>query len=313
MALASWTESANMFCDETEKLIRDDCYISCFPRSIQIAPVPNVEKFVFENLTGTKMQMMKGTTTLAFIYKGKTAADRGGIMFAVDSRASSGKYICIHTEVLVLKTSSTVMKVIPLSGRILSTLAGGAADCQFWLRVISKICKLYELRYKCEISVAAATKTLQNIILEYLGYGLSMGMIVGGFNHDVRSYHHHLLFSIFDVKYVKYYFQGPALYFLDSEGTRKKSHLFSCGSGSLNAYGILDTFYKPSMTDDEAKDLARRAIMHATYRDIGSGGQCSVFHLQPGGYKLESQTDVSDMYHSFMEEMKRPFYDPSRA
>ncbi|KRZ52794.1 Proteasome subunit beta type-5 [Trichinella nativa] len=304
MALASWTESANMFCDETEKLIRDDCYISCFPRSIQIAPVPNVEKFVFENLTGTKMQMMKGTTTLAFIYKGKTAADRGGIMFAVDSRASSGKYI----------SSSTVMKVIPLSGRILSTLAGGAADCQFWLRVISKICKLYELRYKCEISVAAATKTLQNIILEYLGYGLSMGMIVGGFNHDVRSYHHHhLLFSIFDVKYVKYYFQGPALYFLDSEGTRKKSHLFSCGSGSLNAYGILDTFYKPSMTDDEAKDLARRAIMHATYRDIGSGGQCSVFHLQPGGYKLESQTDVSDMYHSFMEEMKRPFYDPSRA
>ncbi|KRX41432.1 Proteasome subunit beta type-5 [Trichinella murrelli] len=280
MALASWTESANMFCDETEKLIRDDCYISCFPRSIQIAPVPNVERFVFENLTGTKMQMMKGTTTLAFIYKGKTAADRGGIIFAVDSRASSGKYI----------SSSTVMKVIPLSGRILSTLAGGAADCQFWLRVISKICKLYELRYKCEISVAAATKTLQNIILEYLGYGLSMGMIVGGFNHD-----------------------GPALYFLDSEGTRKKSHLFSCGSGSLNAYGILDTFYKPSMTDDEAKDLARRAIMHATYRDIGSGGQCSVFHLQPSGYKLESQTDVSDMYHSFMEEMKRPFYDPSRA
>ncbi|KRY73555.1 Proteasome subunit beta type-5 [Trichinella pseudospiralis] len=288
MALASWTKSADVFCDETEKLIHDDYKISCFPRRIEIAPVPNVEKFVFENLTGTKMQMMKGTTTLAFIYKGKTAADRGGIMFAVDSRASSGKYICIQK--LVLKTSSTVMKVIPLSGRILSTLAGGAADCQFWLRVISKFCKMYELRYKCEISVAAATKALQNTILEYLGYGLSMGMIVGGFNHD-----------------------GPALYFLDSEGTRKKSHLFSCGSGSLNAYGILDTFYKPCMTDDEAKDLARRAIMHATYRDIGSGGQCSVFHLQPSGYKLESQTDVSDMYHSFMEEMKRPFYDPSKA
>ncbi|KRX61495.1 Proteasome subunit beta type-5 [Trichinella sp. T9] len=309
MALASWTESANMFCDETEKLIRDDCYISCFPRSIQIAPVPNVERFVFENLTGTKMQMMKGTTTLAFIYKGKTAADRGGIMFAVDSRASSGKYI----------SSSTVMKVIPLSGRILSTLAGGAADCQFWLRVISKICKLYELRYKCEISVAAATKTLQNIILEYLGYGLSMvsaifvllSRIIEKKSFEFLGYDRWWLQSRCEIKSSTS--SGPALYFLDSEGTRKKSHLFSCGSGSLNAYGILDTFYKPSMTDDEAKDLARRAIMHATYRDIGSGGQCSVFHLQPSGYKLESQTDVSDMYHSFMEEMKRPFYDPSRA
>ncbi|KRY36827.1 Proteasome subunit beta type-5 [Trichinella spiralis] len=308
MALASWTESVNMFCDETEKLIRDDCYISCFPRSIQIAPVPNVERFVFENLTGTKMQMMKGTTTLAFIYKGKTAADRGGIMFAVDSRASSGKYI----------SSSTVMKVIPLSGRILSTLAGGAADCQFWLRVISKICKLYELRYKCEISVAAATKTLQNIILEYLGYGLSMVsaifVLLSRINEkksfEFLGYDRWWLQSRCEITSSS---SGPALYFLDSEGTRKKSHLFSCGSGSLNAYGILDTFYKPSMTDDEAKDLARRAIMHATYRDIGSGGQCSVFHLQPSGYNLESQTDVSDMYHSFMEEMKRPFYDPSRA
>ncbi len=40
-----------------------------------------------------KVQFFKGTTTLAFIYKPKTAADKGGIVVAVASRASSGQYI----------------------------------------------------------------------------------------------------------------------------------------------------------------------------------------------------------------------------
>ncbi|VDK33285.1 unnamed protein product [Anisakis simplex] len=40
------------------------------------------------------MQFRKGTTTLAFIYEPKTDADVGGIIIAVDSRASAGEYIC---------------------------------------------------------------------------------------------------------------------------------------------------------------------------------------------------------------------------
>ena len=36
----------------------------------------------------------QGTTTLAFIYEPATPADKGGIVIAVDSRASSGEYIC---------------------------------------------------------------------------------------------------------------------------------------------------------------------------------------------------------------------------
>ena len=39
--------------------------------------------------------------------------------------------------------------------------------------------------------------------------------------------------------------------------------------------GILDTYYKPKMTDAEAIELGKRAIMHASFRDIGSGGYCS--------------------------------------
>lgn len=66
--------------------------------------------------------------------------------------------------------------------------------------------------------------------------------------------------------------RGPGLFYIDQDGQRLPMHVCSIGSGSLNAYGILDTQYKPKMTDEEALKLARRAIMHATYRDGGSGG-----------------------------------------
>lgn len=66
--------------------------------------------------------------------------------------------------------------------------------------------------------------------------------------------------------------QGPGLYYVDSDGTRLTNDIFSVGSGSPYAYGILDSGYKFDMADEEAYDLARRAIYHATHRDAYSGG-----------------------------------------
>lgn len=37
---------------------------------------------------------------------------------------------------------------------------------------------------------------------------------------------------------------GPGLYYVDSDGQRTKGQLFSVGSGSLYAYGVLDEGYK---------------------------------------------------------------------
>lgn len=66
--------------------------------------------------------------------------------------------------------------------------------------------------------------------------------------------------------------RGPSLYYVDSEGNRMQGKLFSVGSGSTHAYGIVDNGYRPDLTPEEAIDLARRAIYHATYRDAASGG-----------------------------------------
>lgn len=69
-----------------------------------------------------------------------------------------------------------------------------------------------------------------------------------------------------------HYFQGPGLYYVDSDGTRLSNDMFSVGSGSTYAYGVLDSGYKYDLTPEEAYDLGTRAIYHATHRDAYSGG-----------------------------------------
>ena len=48
--------------------------------------------------------------------------------------------------------------------------------------------------------------------------------------------------------------------------------IFSVGSGSTYAYGVMDTGYKYDLSVKEACDLGERAIYHATFRDGASGG-----------------------------------------
>lgn len=45
------------------------------------------------NSNAKNFQFRKGTTTLAFVYEPKTEKDLGGVVIAVDSRASAGGYI----------------------------------------------------------------------------------------------------------------------------------------------------------------------------------------------------------------------------
>lgn len=114
-------------------------------------------------------------------------------------------------------------------------MAGGAADCQYWERHLGRLCRLYELRNKERISVAAASKLLCNIVLRYKGMGLSMGTMVAGYDKTV----HHVLQRLNP--------QGPNLYYVDNDGLRLKNNLFAVGSGSPYAYGILDSAYRQAL------------------------------------------------------------------
>ena len=169
-----------------------------------------------------------------------------GILIAVDSRASQGTY----------EADDGVQKVIEMNDMLLGTMAGGAADCQFWEQNLARLIKTYELQNGEKISVSGATQLFASMMFQNRGRGLSIGTQIAGFDDT-----------------------GPHLYYLDNDGNRIEGKKFTCGSGGTYAYGILDTYWKMDLSVEEAVELGKLAISEATYNDAGSGGYCSVYHI----------------------------------
>ncbi|KAF6115697.1 proteasome 20S subunit beta 8 [Phyllostomus discolor] len=152
------------------------------------------------------------------------------------------------------------------------------ADCQYWERLLAKECRLYYLRNGERISVSAASKLLSNMMCQYRGMGLSMGSMICGWDK-----------------------KGPGLYYVDENGTRFSGRMFSTGSGNSYAYGVMDSGYRPNLSPEEAYDLGRRAIVHATHRDSYSGGVVNMYHMKEDGWVKVESTDVSDLMHQYRE------------
>ena len=69
------------------------------------------------------------------------------------------------------------------------------------------------------------------------------------------------------------------------------------------AYGVLDTFYRYDMTIEEAVQLGRRAIYHATNRDTASGGVARVFHVHAGGWTEKiAGDDVKKLHYQYQQQ-----------
>jgi 20S proteasome subunit beta 5 len=79
---------------------------------------------------------------------------------------------------------------------------------------------------------------------------------------------------------------GPTIFYVDSDGSRLKGDMFSVGSGSTFAYGVLDQGYRWDLTDEEAQELGRRSIYAAGHRDAFSGNTCNLYHVKDDGWRF---------------------------
>lgn len=78
-------------------------------------------------------------------------------------------------------------------------------------------------------------------------------------------------------------------------------NMFSTGSGNTYAYGVMDSGHRYDLSIEEAYDLGRRAIVHATHRDSYSGGVVNMYHMKEDGWVKVESTDVSDLMHQYRE------------
>jgi 20S proteasome subunit beta 5 len=216
------------------------------------------------------LEFAHGTTTLSFAFQ-------GGIVAAVDSRASLGSFV----------GSKTTQKVLPINSHVLGTMAGGAADCTHWIRKLMCEAALHELTEGRRMSVAQASRLLSNALYELRGLGLSMGTMIMGFD-DCEG---------LDAK------TPPKIYYVDNSGMRIEGDVFSVGSGSTLALGILDAERRYNMSVDDAIALGIKAIRYSTLRDAYSGGFINVYLITPrDGWQRVFTEDPDQMMASMAEQ-----------
>lgn len=118
----------------------------------------------------TEVEQYHGTTTIGFI-------NGDSIILCVDSKASIGNYV----------GSRTVKKIIPITDTVVATMAGGAADCGYWIREISKTTKIFEYENGGPLKVGMIARLLASKLREYRGKGLSVGTMVAGIDENGPS------------------------------------------------------------------------------------------------------------------------------
>jgi len=191
-------------------------------------------------------QIMKGTTTVGLIFK-------DGVVLATEMRATMGNLIA----------SKRAKKIYKISPRIGMTTAGGVGDAQQLVRIMQVECSLYEMRRGRTMSVGAASTLLSNYLNQNRYYPYYVQLLMGGCDGD-----------------------GPSVYSVDAlGGATREEEIVATGSGSPFAYGVLEDQYRLDMTEEEAKDLAIRAVRSAMRRDSGSGENIMVVVIMKDKYE----------------------------
>jgi proteasome beta subunit len=190
--------------------------------------------------------ILKGTTTIGLVF-----AD--GVILATEKRATMGNLIA----------SKKAKKVYKIADRIGMTTAGGVGDAQQLARLMQVECNLYQVRRGKLMTVGAASTLLSNYLNQNRYFPYYVQLLVGGIDEH-----------------------GPSVYSVDAMGgASREDDIVATGSGSPFAYGVLEDRYRRDMTEQEAIELATRALKSAMRRDVGSGEDISIVVITKDKYE----------------------------
>lgn len=195
-------------------------------------------------------ELKTGTTTIGMVCK-------DGLVLAADKRATSGYLIAWKK----------FDKIISITDNIAVTVAGTVSDVQLLTKYLKAELKLKDIRTRRETSVKEAASLLANFVYSNIRkYSLIPGIshfIVGG--KDSAGFH---------------------LYDLSPDGSIVEiDDYISSGSGSVMAFGVLETLYKKGLTVEEGVKLAAKGINAAVQRDIASGNGVDIVAITKEGVK----------------------------
>ncbi|GAB6148309.1 archaeal proteasome endopeptidase complex subunit beta [Stetteria hydrogenophila] len=189
-------------------------------------------------------------------YYGATAVGiktRAGVVLAADKRMSYGGFVM----------SRNVKKVHPVTRRVGIAIAGFYADMHGLIRILEAEIRYYETSNRVVMPLRAVAKLLSAILYSNKFFPYYVEAIVGGINGDGE----------------------PRIYVLDPVGAITEEDYIAVGSGATVALGVLESFYKPDASIEEAEDLAVKAMRAAIARDSSSGDGIDLLTITPDGYR----------------------------
>ena len=198
-----------------------------------------------------------GTTTVGLMCK-------DCVVLAADKRATAGNFIA----------SKNVNKVIPINNRTALTMSGVVSDLQLLIKLLKAELKLKSIRVDREPSVKEAANLLTNIVYN----NVRKFSVIPGITH--------FLLGGFD--------NTTQLYDLYADGSITEIDDFvSSGSGSVIAYGVLESSYKKDLSEAEGIELAVKSVNAALQRDSASGEGIDVYVINKAGVRKAASKKVN--------------------
>lgn len=179
-----------------------------------------------------------------------------GVVLASEKRVAYGYTIL----------SKSAKKVYALNDRIGVAFTGLVGDMQTLTKRMRSLIQLYELQNRSEMLVRSAAKLLSNILFESRFTPFLTQTLIAG--RDQEGFH---LFS------------------LDLLGSLLEEDYTAVGSGAPIALGILETEYRADLDVAGGVALAKKAIMGALSRDVGSGDGLDLLVIDKNSMHEESQ------------------------
>ena len=175
----------------------------------------------------------------------------GGIVLASEKRIAFGNFL----------VSKSTKKTFSITSKVGAACAGLVADMQILTLQIAALAKIRKMELKRDVPPNTVAKMMSNMMYERRYFPLLTQVIVGGVVDQ------------------------PILYTLDPLGSVLPDEYAAVGTGAEMALGVLDPQFKPNMTQEEAIDLAKRAVRSAALRDSASGDGLDILIITKDGTK----------------------------
>jgi len=194
--------------------------------------------------------MNLGTTTVGIVCK-------EGIVLASDKRATAGNLIA----------DRRTQKIYQIADEMVVTMAGNASDAQLLIKIIKAQLKLDFLKIGKPLTVKETANLLAGMV-----YGnLRKMSMMPGVTHFILGGRDKDGFHLYDL-------------FPDGTVTKYPDYV-SSGSGSVTAYGVLETLYKNDLSVNEGIKLVIKSINASIHRDNYSGDGIEVITITKEGVK----------------------------